>query len=144
VARLAAQEEYKLLRKSGYRTPARKLRRMAAGPLVFELPEAPHGDWDRFHWRRIALAVQGQAREEAAASISAVLGIKAGHHAEFENLALVLDLIPDLADWPQPDKAALVDVVRAKMGPDESLYLRLMQGHRRLRESIRELGTPPA
>jgi hypothetical protein len=76
--------------------------------------------------------------------LSAVLGIKAGHHAEFENLALVLDLIPDLADWPPPDKAALVDVVRAKMGPDESLYLRLMQGHRRLREAIRELGTPPA
>ena len=143
VARLAGQEEYKLLRRPSYRTPARKLRRMAAGPLVFELPDAPQGDWDRFHWRRIALAVQGQAREEAAASVSAVLGIKAGHHAEFENLALVLDLIPDLADWPQPDKAALLDIVRAKMGSDESLYLRLMQGHRRLRESIRELGTPP-
>ena len=31
-------------------------------------------------------------------------GSRSGRHPEFVNLALVLDLIPDLADWPEADK----------------------------------------
>jgi hypothetical protein len=139
VARLVGREESKLLHQPGYRTSASTLRRLAAGNLVFEMPGTQRGDWDRFSVRTVALAVQGQAREEAVARVSEALGIKAGHHAEFENLALVLDLVPGLAGWPQTDKAALVDIIRAKMGPDEALYLRLMQGHQPLRQAVLRL-----
>ena len=140
VARLVAAEECKMLRVPGYRTPAGTLRRLAAGQLVFEMPGAPQGDWDSFSARNVALAAQGESPEDAVASVSRDLGIKAGPHPEFARLALVLDLIPDLADWPRDEKAALLDIIRAKMGPDESLYVRLMQKHARLREAIRELG----
>ena len=50
--------------------------------------------------------------------MSAVLGIKAGHHAEFENLALVLDLIPCCLLAATGQGRVLLHIVRAKMGPD--------------------------
>ena len=140
VVRVLAREESKLLKQTGYRSPPSVLRRLAAGPLISEVPGAPQGDWDRFHIRNVALAAQRSSPERAMASVSAALGIKAGAHPEFANLALVLDSIPDLSDWPREDKSALVEIIRAKMGADEAVYLRLMQGHQRLREAIRELG----
>ncbi len=144
VSELLRREESRLLQKPGYRSSAGTLRRLAAGHLVFETPAAPQGEWDRFSARNVALATLARKPEEAAASVSHALGIRAGAHAEFANLALVLDLIPGLGDWPPAEKAALVDIIRAKMGPDETLYVRLMQGHSRLRDAIRKLGSAPA
>jgi hypothetical protein len=51
----------------------------------------------------------------------------------------VLAQIPDLADWPQAERQALAEIIRAKMSPDEALYVRLMQTHSRLRNAILEL-----
>jgi hypothetical protein len=59
------------------------------------------------------------------------------------NLALVLDQIPDLADWSKADKRAILDIVRAKMGADETVYLQQLQQHRRLREAFIKLGSRP-
>ncbi|MGQ9918148.1 MAG: hypothetical protein ACUVS7_12085 [Bryobacteraceae bacterium] len=55
-ARLAAREEQRLLEHPGERTPARILRRLAAGPMIYESPGTRSGDWDRFHIRRLAVA----------------------------------------------------------------------------------------
>ncbi len=140
VVRLLAGEERKLAKQPGYRSPASTLRRMAAGPLIYEMAGAPRGDWDGFQVRNVALAAQRSAPEEAMASVSAALGIKAGVHLEFANLALVLSLIPDLADWPQEDKSAAVEIIRAKMGADEAAYVRAMQRHAKLREAVRKCG----
>jgi hypothetical protein len=141
VVRLLEPEECRMLKKARYRTPPETLRHLAQGPLLFEMNGAPQGDWDRFHIRRIGLAAQRLRKEEAIASVSRALSVKAGPHGEFESLAMAMALIPDLESWPAADKAALVDIIRAKMGPDESLYLRLMQKHRLLRETLLRLGS---
>jgi hypothetical protein len=144
VVRLLAPEECNMVKKPGYRTPAAILRRLAVGPLIFEMEGAPQGDWDRFAVRNIGLATQRLGQEEAIARVSRALGIKAGPHGEFVNLAMAFALIPDLERWPREDKAALVNIIRAKMGPDETAYVRLTRKHARLRRELVRLGRPAA
>jgi len=59
----------------------------------------------------------------------------------FEDLALLLALIPDLADWTVDQKRAVIQIVRAKAGRDESLYARRLQKHKRLRDAIIKIGS---
>ena len=59
----------------------------------------------------------------------------------FEELSLVLGLIPDLRTWTFDEKRALIQIIRAKAGPDESRYARRLQKHRRLRDAIQRLGS---
>jgi hypothetical protein len=58
VAKLLAAEEAKLRADPAYRTPARTLRRLAAGWMIYEIPGSPQGDWDRFETRRAAMALR--------------------------------------------------------------------------------------
>ena len=58
----------------------------------------------------------------------------------FENFASVLSLAPELAQWTNPQKQALVDIIRAKVSADERKYLRLLQQHQALKESVSEIG----
>ncbi len=141
LVRVVAREECRLMRKPGYRSPAATLRRLAVAPLVFDTPGAAEGDWDRFSVRHVALAAQRSRPEEAAARVATALGVKVGPHPEFLNFAMVLDQIPGLADWPEADKRLAMAVIRAKMGPGETLYLRLMQKHARLRSEFIRLGS---
>src|SRR5688500_10093564 len=55
---LTLSEERKLSRRSAYRTPKTVLRRLAGGPMIFEMNESTRGAWDRFQMRRIGLSVQ--------------------------------------------------------------------------------------
>ena len=57
VARLLQREEARLRANPAYWTPARTLRRLAAGSMVYETPDARVGDWDRFETRRAAMAL---------------------------------------------------------------------------------------
>jgi hypothetical protein len=66
---------------------------------------------------------------------------KEAERRAFENLSLVLGLIPDLAQWTQTEKRALVEVIRAKAGGHESLYLWWQQQHPRLRAAVLKLGS---
>lgn len=141
VVRVLGPEECRMMRKPRYRTSPATLRKLAAGPLVFEKEGAPRGDWDRFHIRNIGLAAQRLRPAEAAAAVSNALGIKAGPHGEYASLAQVFALIPGLAEWPAEEKASLVDIIRAKMGPDESVFVRRTQQHSRLRRALQELGS---
>ena len=59
----------------------------------------------------------------------------------FSELALVLDLIPDLGRWSRPEKRAVAEIVSAKAGASESGYLRRLQRHARLRRELIRLGT---
>jgi hypothetical protein len=63
VAKLLRSEESKLRADPAYRTPARTLRRLAAGWMLYEIPKleipgATLGDWDRFETRRAAMALK--------------------------------------------------------------------------------------
>jgi hypothetical protein len=58
VAKLLQREESKLRANPAYRTPARTLRRLAAGWLIYEIPGSRIGDWDHFEARRAAMALR--------------------------------------------------------------------------------------
>ena len=60
----------------------------------------------------------------------------------FEDLALVLALIPDVAKWTATERTALDEIIRAKSEADESRYAKLLQRHARLREALINLGEP--
>ena len=144
-ARLLAVEERRIAADHAYRTPAATLRKFAAGYMVYD--EA--GSWDRFRMRNLGLALQrrmaerfgGNATKMRRAAVKAVeraLGIELARAQEA--WALVLALIPDLGRWSAEEKRGVAQILRAKTGPDESRYLRLMSGHRRLRQAVLEFG----
>ena len=159
LARLMASQERKLASNSGYRTPPSVLRRLSAGNVVYEAPGTPHGDWDRFAIRNVGLAVQGRMAREfqgdsqrirraSRTEVSRVLGIgsrlRKTEDRAFEDLALVLALIPDLAEWKAQEKEKVIQIIRAKSGVDESHYARLLQRHAKLRAALIRLGEATA
>jgi hypothetical protein len=155
--KLAKNEEQKIAKRASHRTAPQVLRRLAAGPMIFELEDAKTGDWDRFALRNIGLAVQrrmaaryqGAAvkiREDSVSSICRILSIRKSDFTKTEmatlsDFAVVLALIPDLDHWSKHDKDRLVGIVRAKAGADEARYLKLMQQHPRLRDALIKLGS---
>jgi hypothetical protein len=116
--------------------------------------------WDGFHIRNLGLAVQrrmgerfrGDAESLRASSVRQVaraLGVDIALWSVYEQRAfgcwaLLLALIPDLARWGDDEKVALVNMVRAKAGAQETGYLRLLQKQDRLREEIIKLGSVKA
>jgi len=157
LARMSEAEERKMARKPGYRSPARVLRKLSEGNVVYEIPGSPRGYWDGFHIRNLGLAVQRRmskrfdgdrakitraSMEQAARALDIDAGeLKSPAFRAFADLALVLALIPDLSRWTGPEKRGVIRIARAKMGADESEYLRLLQGHSRLRDAVRQLGS---
>jgi hypothetical protein len=158
--KLVLNEEKKLGSQSNYRTAAGKLRKLAAGPMIFELDNprrASPGDWDRFQVRNIGLAVQrhmaarfaGDAEKFRAAAVKAVarvLGLNANDWREaklsvLSDFSVALSLVEDLSQWHAVEKEALVKIMRAKAASDESAYLKLMQKHARLRHALIKLGS---
>lgn len=157
LAKMVEAEERKIESRTEYRTSARLLRQLSAGHLILEFPPSPHGAWDRFQVRNLGLAVQrrmakhfgGEAeriRHASVESVSRTLGVRTADWREaerraFENLALVLALIPDLARWTKDEKSSIVRLVRAKAGAAESRYVRMLQNHTKLRNAILKLGS---
>jgi hypothetical protein len=160
LVRLALAEEQRIASRDSYRTPARTLRTLATGHLLFEVapPRRPAGGrgWDRFEVRNIGLAVQrrmaleygGDAqaiRTASAALVARVLALDTSRWDEqrrhvFEGLALVLAMIPGIAGWSVDEKRLAARVVLAKAGNDEARYLRLMQKHEPMRSALIEFG----
>lgn len=161
VMNLVLHEEKKIASRSNYRTSAKTLRKLAAGPMIFELEKTSDkssvGDWDRFSVRKIGLAVarrmgskfDGEAerfREEAIKTLNTALGLtlkdsRAVELSVLSNFAVTLSLVEDLHRWSDREKQSLLRVVRAKAGLDESSYLKLMQRHAGLRSAMIKLGS---
>lgn len=158
LAMLVSQQEQRIVTDPGYRTSERTLRQLSAGNVVYEAPGSRRGDWDRFSVRNIGLAVQRRmaaeydgdsetARESSAAEVARALDIdparfNARERRAFTDLGLVLALIPDLGRWATSEKRKVVQIIRAKMGVDESRYARLLQKHSKLRAALIKLGEP--
>jgi hypothetical protein len=150
--KLALGEEQRIAASHGYRTAARTLRKLAAGHMLFEMPGASAGAWDRFQIRNVGLAVQkrmagdfgGDAqriRADSADFIKRALDLDTRRWSEpelrvFESFALVLAMIPGVARWNASEKKLAARIVSAKARGDEALYLRLMQGHERMRAAL--------
>ena len=62
----------------------------------------------------------------------------------FSDLALVLDLIPDLARWSRGERAGIAAIVRAKAIGSERRSLALSRRHARLRAALLRLGSSAA
>jgi hypothetical protein len=159
--KLAEREEHKIAADKKYRTPARTLKRLAAGHVFYELPGSEVGAWDRFSTRNIGLRVNrrmardfgGDAvlmREHSRRALERILFPKSGistsswtslEKAAFENFALVLADAPGLRAWTREEKEDLVLIIRAKAKPDEMLYSHLTQRHARLRKALLRLGS---
>lgn len=156
-AKIMEAEERKIAARKSYRTPARVLRELAEGHMILEVPPARESRWDSFRIRNLGLAVQrrmaksfdGDAlkiRRASVEEVSRALSVrtkdwKGAERSAFEDLALVLALIPDLSHWTKDEKRDVVRVVRAKAGADEARYIRLLQRHARLRDEIIKLGS---
>jgi len=160
--KLAEREEQKIAADKNYRTPARTLKRLAAGHVFYELPGSQLlrkevGAWDRFSTRNIGLRVNrrmardfggdaGLMREHSRRALEKMLGVSASswtplEKAAFENFALVLGDVPGLRAWTREEKEDLVRIIRAKGKRDEMLYLHLTQLHERLRKVLLTLGS---
>ncbi|MGA3089311.1 MAG: hypothetical protein ABSD75_11910 [Terriglobales bacterium] len=154
--RLAEKEEAKIAANPNYRTPARTLRRLAAGHVFYELPGSEAKAWDSFSTRNIGLRVNARMarefggdairmRDRSRRAFERILGIGTSEwppldKAAFDNFALVLALAPGLGTWTRPEKEALLQIIRAKDSPNEMLYLHLTQRHGRLRRALLTLG----
>jgi len=159
VTRLVLQEEAKIASRKKYRTGAKTLRRLAESPMIFELESADNvasGDWDRFSVRKIGLKAHHQMparlrgnaagfRRAAVEKLTRVLGMHSEDWKDVELPALsdfAVALSPaNLSDWSAVEKRALAHVIRAKATSDESRYLKLMQKHARLRQTMIKLGS---
>ncbi len=157
IRKLVAREEEKLAARSTYRTSARTLRKLASGPMIFEMDQSRVGDWDWFQVRNVGLAVQKQManrfkgsaeriRDTSVETLGAVLGIRtrswnAAELAALRDFAVTLSLVPNLGRWSTAEKQQLVQIIQAKAGKDEARYLRLMQKHERLRKEMIRLGS---
>jgi hypothetical protein len=158
IARRLAREEARLAARPGARTPAATLRRLASCHLIYETEGAGESSPFRsFHVRNLGLAVvrrmrrefdgdAGAIRRESTRSLSRKLGAHPARwdprrRRAFEDLSLLLDLIPDLARWTPSEKEGVLAVAWAKAGRSEDRYLRLLQRHRRLREALIRLGS---
>jgi len=155
--KLVEREEQKIAADPKYRTPARTLKRLAAGHVFYELPGTKMGSWDSFSTRNLGLRVnrrmardfRGDAvvmREHSRHALERMLGVSTSswtplEKAAFENFALVLAEVPGLRAWTGEEKEDLVRIIRAKAKPDEMLYLQLSQRHGRLRRALLTLGS---
>jgi hypothetical protein len=164
--KLVEREEKKIAADSEsgkkYRTPARTLKRLAAGHVFYELPGSEVGAWDTFSTRNIGLRVNrrmardfdgdaSRMREHSRRALEKISGVKIGgvstsswtplEKAAFDNFALVLTDVPGLHAWTREEKEDLVRIIRAKAKPDEMLYLHLTQRHGQLRKALLTLGS---
>ncbi len=156
-AALIAREEARIAADPAYRSRPRTLRRLVTHSLLYEVPGTESLDWDRFHIRKLGLAVNramalefgGNAERIRTASgkgVAKALGLRPGalsplERRAFEGFAPVLDRISDLRRWKTEDRRGVAAILRAKAGRTEREYLRRMQRHRRLRETLIRLGS---
>ena len=154
---LTEREEKRLTSDAGHRTSARTLRKLAEGHMFFEFGTDPPGSWAAFSVRTLGLAVQRKMAAEFGGNaskmrrtITKALARKLDVNLEtwnsrdqwaFGNFALVLALVPGVARWTSEEKRALVAIIHAKAGANESKYLQQLQQHSTLRDALVRMGS---
>ncbi|HXJ84561.1 MAG TPA: hypothetical protein VMS64_38460 [Candidatus Methylomirabilis sp.] len=161
VESLAGEEEAKIARDARYRTPLSLLTRLARSDIFLSLQAGEPVPERRVTGsalatlvtRHVARDFRGDRRaavNHASARVARALGVRqrsrwpADEQRAFEHLALVMAHIPDLSRWPAADRRRLVQLVRAKGGPSEAGYVRRLDEHPRLRQSLEVLVAPSA
>ena len=156
--KLTLSEERKISADPRRRTSARTLRKLAAGHMLFELPNAgtQFGKWDQFQIRNVGLAIQSRMAREFNGDAQAMrfrsqklvegtLGLSArdsspAARSVVENLSLVLGMTR-IDRWDSAARQLATQIIQAKGSDDEALYLKLMQKHKALRAEVIRLGS---
>ena len=124
VRRVLALEEKRMFRDPGHRSSRKTLQRLADGYILWDGNGDHPGDWDRFRVRDIGLAAHRRGSCDGSG---------------FESM---LKLIPGLDRWSQSERDGISTIMEAKQSSqDEARYLRLTQGHPRLRAAVVKLGS---
>ena len=144
--KLARREESRLSASPSRRTSAATLRRLAAATLLCDVPGETCALPDSFHLRDLGLAAtrrlagSGLApdafRARETRRLVRLLGLPPERREALAGMAPFLALLDDLVSWPPADRETLARLVRAKGGPNELRYARLVARHRRLTESL--------
>ena len=92
--KLAEEEEDKIAKRHEYRTPAKTLRELANGPMIFQMRGTENHDWDRFQVRNIGFNLKG--KREALLPLLPEQIIRAKSAAEEITYLKVMQKDPDL------------------------------------------------
>ncbi len=158
---LAADEQTRIKADPSYRSSRATLERLAQSDLCFSLMRAGEqacqvlqpGYLGLLVTQRIARRFNGDraaAVRAAIRRITRVLGVTgwrrwpAPERVALQRLSPIFVLIPDLLRWSPAEKRSLVRLIRAKGGHRESKYVRLLQGHARLRQALVDLARSAA
>ncbi|MEO6594400.1 MAG: hypothetical protein ABIP94_06580 [Planctomycetota bacterium] len=143
-------------KRKGYRTPIRTLERLAAHNMYWSQKKQRDDIIGVFPLANIGLAVTdylaarfGADRERGEATCAdeaaALCGVRGwqkwdeGERIWWQRWGPLVLVLPGVAKWSAAERDALVDVVRAKGGRRESDYVRLLDGHKKLRAALRKL-----
>ena len=155
VVKIVEAEENKIAGRKQYRTPPKILRKIAKSHLIYNTNSG--GDsWKDFKISNILLSVQdsmatryGGNADKMRTSVSRILSAALNLYPDkmdkneqeaFMNYALVLSLVPGVNKWTSAEKKLMSAMIRAKGRGSEAKYLRLMQGHEKLRGVLMTLG----
>ena len=148
-----ADAELRKARKKGYRSSKSTLRKLAAFPMFFALGRERRDVLPLVCTDSLSLGVLdyvsnrfGAKREEGALRCSRELADALGvasisrwpqsEQLMWRRLSPVIAAIGKLKNWPKADRAALVDVIRAKGRAREKDFVRLFDTHKRLRGAV--------
>ncbi len=148
-----ADAELRKAHKKGYRSSKNTLRQLALYPVYFSLARERQDVLPMVCTDSLSLGVLdyvsqrfGSQREEGARlcsqQLANALGVDsiadwpADEQLMWHRLSPVIAAIADVQDWPKADRAALVDVIRAKGGVLEKDYVTLFDAHKRLRRAV--------
>jgi hypothetical protein len=157
VRRLVSTELGKLRTNPHHRSSATVLRRLSAAEMYLHLGRPRRDVIGVFSRQRVGLRIIdylahrfGADREAGvrtcADEVSRLLGVRslAGFSRDERQAWMrwspLVRILPGLERWPRSDKAALVQVIRAKAGRRESDFVALFDRHRRLRRAVAALG----
>jgi hypothetical protein len=154
---LARREERKIAADKSYRTSIQTLRKLSDGHVVYELPSAERGAWDRFRMRNIGLSVASEMAREFSGIREKMISSKSKNLAKFlnfdpnrlageeprawENFSLALAEAGTLRNWQSVEKSALIKIIRAKAASTDAEYARMLSSHSKLRALLLEAGS---
>ncbi|HET9581582.1 MAG TPA: hypothetical protein VFP76_02065 [Gemmatimonadota bacterium] len=160
-ARALVREELAMIRADrSHRTSWRRLKRLAAANLFYELGRPRPDVLGRVATANVGLRVSGYLTERfgsdrergvrtCSVEAARLLGVRdvrrlsADERTAWARWSPLVLILPGIERWSAADRRALVSVIRAKAGRRESDYVRLFDRHRRLRRAILDLAEAP-
>jgi hypothetical protein len=149
VRRVLRGELARMRRDPGHRSDRATLEKLAAAHLYLGRSDAPPPPW------RIGLALarrpvsRGASPRDGSPTAARLLGVKSldrwssGERLAWARWVPIVLALGGLARWPASERAALVDVIRAKGGRRESDFVARFDAHRELGAAVLRLLRSP-